>query len=196
VATTLDVVFTPDEKGAIAELAVAHAASKLHIGVFKPLTDGERYDLIFDLRPRLMRVQCKWATRHGDVVVIRCYSSRRTIDGVVSRAYSSDEIDAIAAFCLELDACYFIPFKLIAGQRNLQLRLGPTLNNQKRRIRWARDLEFATTLGGSGAVAQLGERPAGSREVTGSSPVGSTLMPPAYDVREASPDRSLHRGPT
>ena len=51
---------TTDQKGAIAELAIAHAAAVLGVGVFKPLTDGERYDLIFDLRPRLLRVQCKW----------------------------------------------------------------------------------------------------------------------------------------
>jgi hypothetical protein len=170
-------MFTTDEKGSIAELAIASAAAQLHIGVFKPLTDGERYDLIFDLRPRLVRVQCKWATRHGDVVIIRCYSARRTADGLITRRYSAEEIDAIAAYCLELEACYFIPFALMAGQRNLQLRLEPTLNNQRRRIRWASDCEFAATLPAQlGAVAQLGERPAGSREVTGSSPVGSTLF--------------------
>ena len=56
-------MLTPDEKGAIAELAIAHAASKLPIGVLKPLNDGERYDLVFDLRPSLLRVQCKWASK-------------------------------------------------------------------------------------------------------------------------------------
>jgi hypothetical protein len=169
-------VFTTDEKGTIAELAIAHAASKLHIGVLKPLTDGERYDLIFDLRPTLVRVQCKWATRHGDVVIIRCYSCRRTADGLVRRGYSADEIDAIAAYCLQLDTCYFIPFELLNGQRYVQLRITPTLNNQQRRIRWARDFEFATTLRALGAVAQLGERRRGTPKVTGSSPVGSTLF--------------------
>jgi hypothetical protein len=44
-------VLTTDQKGSIAELAIASAAAKLEIGVFKPLTEGERYDLIFDLRP-------------------------------------------------------------------------------------------------------------------------------------------------
>ena len=65
-------MLTTDQKGAVAESAVIHAAIKLGIGVFKPLTDGERYDLIFDLRPRLVRVQCKWAVRQGDVIVVRC----------------------------------------------------------------------------------------------------------------------------
>ncbi len=75
------------------------AATKLGIGVFKPLTDGERYDLIFDLRPRLVRVQCKWAGRRGDVVVVRCVSARRAADGLRHRPYTADEIDALAAYC-------------------------------------------------------------------------------------------------
>jgi hypothetical protein len=45
----------------------------------------------------------------------------------------------------------------------VQLRISPTKNNQERRIRWARDYEFAATLRRLGAVAQLGERAAGSR---------------------------------
>jgi hypothetical protein len=35
-------VLTTDQKGAAAELAIAHAAAELGIGVFKPLTDGAR----------------------------------------------------------------------------------------------------------------------------------------------------------
>ncbi len=167
-------MYSTDEKGAIAELAVAHAASTLQIGVFKALTDGERYDLIFDLRPTLIRLPRKWATLQGDVVVIRCYSCRRTATGLVSRAYSAAEIDAIAGYCLELDACYLIPVDRLGGHRVVQLRIGPPKNNQRRGIRWAPDYEFATTLRGLGAVAQLGERLAGSQKATGSSPVGST----------------------
>src|SRR6476661_1614748 len=50
---------TTDQKGAIAEACTAAEAIKHGIGVFRPLAD-ERYDLIFDLRPKLLRVQCKW----------------------------------------------------------------------------------------------------------------------------------------
>jgi hypothetical protein len=53
-------MLTTDQKGAIAELAIAHAALELGVGVSKPLGD-QRYDLIFDFGPRLARVQCKWA---------------------------------------------------------------------------------------------------------------------------------------
>ena len=54
--------FSTDQKGAIAESAIVHAAIKLGIGVFRPLSDGERYDLILDLGSKLVRVQCKWAS--------------------------------------------------------------------------------------------------------------------------------------
>jgi PD-(D/E)XK nuclease superfamily protein len=46
-------VLTTDQKGAAAEAAIAFAAIELGIGVSRPLGD-ERYDLIFDLRPRLV----------------------------------------------------------------------------------------------------------------------------------------------
>jgi hypothetical protein len=137
---------TTDQKGAIAELAIAHAAAVLGVGVFKPLTDGERYDLIFDLRPRLMRVQCKWASRLGDVVVIRCRSCRRRRAGLVHRRYSNSEIDAIAAYSRELDQCYFLPFDGLGGRATLQLRLKPSRNNQRMGVNWADDFSFNAKL--------------------------------------------------
>ena len=86
-----------DQKGAIAEAAIAYAAIKLGIGVLKPLTDGHRYDLVFDLRDRLERVQCKWAPLERGAVVVRSYSCRRTATGLRKRIYSTSEIDAVVA---------------------------------------------------------------------------------------------------
>jgi hypothetical protein len=57
-------MLTTDQKGAVAEQGIAFEAIKRGLGVFMPLCD-ERYDLILDLRPRLVRVQCKWAVRFG-----------------------------------------------------------------------------------------------------------------------------------
>ena len=69
------------------------------------------------------------------------------------------EIDAIAAYCAELDACYLLPLALSVGRAAVQLRLSPTRNNQRRRINWAKDYEFGATLTLSpGPIAQLGER--------------------------------------
>ena len=63
--------------------------------------------------------------------------------------------------------------ELLGGQATIQLRLRPTKNNQAEQIHWAKDYEFAATLGGPGAIAQLGERRLGMAEVAGSSPAGS-----------------------
>jgi PD-(D/E)XK endonuclease len=49
-----------DQKGALAELSIARDAIALGTGVYAPLGDGERCDLIFDLGERLERIQCKW----------------------------------------------------------------------------------------------------------------------------------------
>src|SRR5439155_25499849 len=72
-----------------AETAVIHEAIKLGIGVLKPVNDGLRYDLVLDIDEQLVRVQVKWAPRHGDVVVIRARSCRRTRTGLVHRPYTA-----------------------------------------------------------------------------------------------------------
>jgi hypothetical protein len=94
---------------------------------------------------------------------------------MLNRSYTSDEIDAVAAYCDELGRCFLIPIHRVDGLTTIQLRLVPAKNNQARRINWAKDFEFADTLGRYGAIAQLGERLAGSQKVAGSSPAGSTI---------------------
>ena len=166
---------TTDQKGAIAEAAIALEALKLGIEVYRPIAEGGRYDMILVVDGQLLRVQCKWATRYGEVVVVRCYSNRRARTGLVRRLYSSDEIDAFAAYCVELDRCFFMPIGLFPTQE-VRLRLSPARNNQRRGIRWADDFDFDATLGqNQGAIAQLGERLDGIQKVAGSSPAGSTL---------------------
>jgi hypothetical protein len=139
-------VLTTDQKGAIAELAIARIAAELGVGVFKPLTDGERYDLIFDFRPRLVRVQCKWARVTGDVLIVRCRSCRRARDGMLHRRYTADEIDAIAAYSPELQRGFYIPIDEVQGRSDLQLRLAPARNNQQVGITWASDFALEARL--------------------------------------------------
>jgi PD-(D/E)XK endonuclease len=116
-------VLTTDQKGAVAELKIAARAADLGIGVWGAYT-VERYDLIFDLRPTLLRVQCKWASRYGDVAVVRCYRNRRNRDGLLRQYYSAADIDAFAAYCPDTDECYLLPIDLCAGRTEVRLRLG------------------------------------------------------------------------
>jgi PD-(D/E)XK endonuclease len=170
-------MLTTDQKGAIAETEIALAAVKLGIGVFRPVVEGERYDMVFDLRPDLVRVQCKWAPVYRDVIVVRCYSARRNRAGLLRRRYHVGEVDAFAAYCPDTDRCYYLPIYRFYPRREIHLRVSPTRNNQRLGVTWADDFEFAATLAQpQGAIAQLGERCHGMAEVAGSSPAGSTLF--------------------
>jgi hypothetical protein len=139
-------VLTPSQKGSIAEAAIVAEAVRHGVGVYKPVNEGLRYDLIFDVGTQLVRVQCKWAIRRGDVVIVRCYSCRRTRNGLACRSYTADEIDAIAAYCDELRRCFFFEFGRLPRSSAIQFRLQPTANNQKAGVNWADSFDFAATL--------------------------------------------------
>jgi PD-(D/E)XK nuclease superfamily protein len=135
-------MLTTSQKGAVAETAIAYAATRLGIDVYRPVTDGGRCDLIFDLGPRLLRVQCKWASRYGDAVWIRCYSSRRTANGLTRRKYGPDEIDVIAAYCHDNGKCYLLPGSMSTVRSEVRLRLVPSRNNQVVGVHQASEYEF------------------------------------------------------
>jgi hypothetical protein len=138
-------MLTTNQKGLVAETAVIHECAKLGVPVARPL-DDQRYDLTLDLGEKLLRVQCKWAARVGNVVAIRTRTSRRGPEGHIHRSYRPQEIDAIAAFCAATGHCYLLPHALSVDRAMVQLRLKPTRNNQASGIRWASDYEFAAKL--------------------------------------------------
>ncbi len=159
---------SPSQKGAAAELAIAARAVELGAVVLRPMTEGVRYDLVFDIGGPLLRVQCKWAAVKNEVITIPTRTCRHTPrHGYRRTTYGRHEVDLIAAYCAELQQVYVLPIELAAGQTFFHLRLSPARNNQQRRVHWAVDYEL-------GAIAQLGERLHGMQEVAGSSPASST----------------------
>jgi PD-(D/E)XK endonuclease len=107
-------------------------------------------------------------TAEGDVIVIRARTCRFTPSrGHVWTTDDADDIDGVAAFCPEVDACFFIPIADIAGRGYLHLRFAPARNHHRWALQWPRHTGF-------GAIAQLGERLNGIQEVAGSSPASST----------------------
>lgn len=86
--------------------------------------------------------------------------------GYISTRYSASEIDALGVYCSDLDECFLVPIETFEGHGFLHLRLAPALNNQ--RVGCRMDAQYRL-----GAVAQMGERSAGSRKVRGSIPLSS-----------------------
>jgi PD-(D/E)XK endonuclease len=159
---------TPDQKGAIAEAEIAAAAIRAGVPVLRPLSEGHRYDLVFDVGSTLIRVQCKWGRKLGQVIAVQIAGYRLTTKGHIRTLYGADEIDAVAVYCDELDRCYLLPAGLVAEKHMLHLRLGTPRNGQRAALNWAAQYEL------SGAIAQLEERLRGTQEVAGSSPASST----------------------
>jgi len=93
-----------------------------------------------------VRVQCKWASCRGDVIVVPLYSTRRAADGLRRTYYSANDVDAFAAYAPGTGCCYYAEFAEIGAQQALNLRLGPTRNNQAIGVRWAKEYEFAARL--------------------------------------------------
>ena len=108
------------------------------------------------------------AARSG-AIRIRCCSSGRAGEGFWKRPYSAGEIDAIGAYCPHNGRCYDVPIERVGGRELISLRLAPARNNQAKGILAAAEHEL-------GAIAQLGERRAGSAEAGGSSPPSSTCL--------------------
>jgi hypothetical protein len=158
---------TPSQKGAIAEAEIAAAATRAGIVVLRPDTDGRRYDLVFDTGPHLLRVQCKYAIRKGDVIVVYTGTCRLTPSGYKRTTYTREQVDLVAVFCPDVDECFFIPIGEVEGKYVVHLRLAVARNNQKMGVTMADDYRL-------GAVAQLGERRHGMPEVRGSIPLSST----------------------
>jgi prevent-host-death family protein len=177
----------PNLKGNVAELKIAAEAAALGIDVLRPMTEHCRYDLVFELGGELKRVQCKTAPRHGEVVVVRFLSNRRGPSGYIRTKYTAEEIDAVAAYCPELDECFYIPIEVIEGTGTMHLRLGPARNGQRAGLNFAAEFRL-------GAVAQLGERRRGTPKATGSSPVSSTLVAIAPPVTLGAHEFRNHFG--
>jgi antitoxin (DNA-binding transcriptional repressor) of toxin-antitoxin stability system len=162
-------VLSTNEKGNIAEAAITLEAIKLGIDVLRPVGEHARYDLLFDMGSKLLRVQCKWGAldRLAGVICVRVGGSRHTPAGYVRSTYTGEEVDAIAVYCDELKEVFLVPINVVEGRSAIRLRIDPPRNSQRACINLAGEYRL-------GAIAQLGERPAGSREVVGSSPTSST----------------------
>ena len=85
----------PNLKGNVAELKIAAEAARLGIPVLRPMTEHERYDLVFELAGEFKRVQCKSARSKGrrgqGPFVTESPRPRR----LVRTKYTADEIDAV-----------------------------------------------------------------------------------------------------
>src|SRR3954454_559521 len=79
---------TPTEKGAIAEAVIAAEAIKAGVRVWRPVAEGGRADMAFEIAGCFVRIQCKAGSRRGNVIVVPTRTCRHTPHGYVRTTYS------------------------------------------------------------------------------------------------------------
>ena len=110
------------------------------------MCEGSRYDLMLDLEPAVLRVQCKMARSLPGALLVALRTSRCTPRGYVATTYTAEEVDVIATYSPELRRAFLLPINEVEDRSAVHLRLEPTANNQAHGIKWASAYEFASMI--------------------------------------------------
>ena len=130
--------------GNITELEVQTYMTKLDVLVSIPYGDRARYDQIWDVNGRLLRVQIKYAHEYNNGTIgITCSSGVKRNGKLVRLQYTPEEIDGIATFYK--GRVYYIPVSKIP-LKVMSLRFEKTLSNMKSLVNWASDYEVEKQL--------------------------------------------------
>jgi len=106
--------------------------------VLVPFGEGQPYDLVVHLGDGMfLRVQCKTAWPEGGCMIFNC---RSTDHGRGPQSYVGFA-DIFAVYFPPRMSVYLVPIDAVADTAG-RLRLEPTRNNQRRRIRFAADFEI------------------------------------------------------
>ena len=123
-------------KGNITELEVLTYITKLGYQVSIPFGDRERYDQIWDINGKLLKVQVKTSHSIDDEcngIKFSCRSGTRLTGKTIHRNYTKDEIDFFATF---YDGeCYVVPVEECSSDKTLRFK--PPKNGQIKGISFA-----------------------------------------------------------
>ncbi len=123
-------------KGAIAELHVCADLMKEGWHILLPYGENNRYDVVAEKDGRFLRVQVKYVTPRNGKLYVHCQSSNNwSVD-----PYTAAQIDVIAAFNPQDQRVYYVPAGKMCKSA-MALRLEPTKNGQKKKIRYAKDFD-------------------------------------------------------
>jgi hypothetical protein len=124
-------------RGNATEAAVLNAFVKADWHVWTPFGDGAACDLIADWRNRLIRVQCKSGWIREGCVIFNAYA---TDHGHGPGSYLG-RADVFGVALPDANDIFLIPVCEV-GMSKTSLRLKPTLNNQRKKVRLADPYRF------------------------------------------------------
>jgi PD-(D/E)XK endonuclease len=125
-------------------LAVMLALREIGYAVLVPFGENTRYDLVIDDGHTLSRVQCKTGRlRLGSIVFATCSrDAHHPKPKVIQRQYQG-QVDYFGVYCPQTGGTYLVPIEQVPTRRAAVLRVLPSRNRQRKKIRWAADYEIA-----------------------------------------------------
>jgi hypothetical protein len=130
----------PKDIGDRSTLAIILALREAGWKVLLPFGENTRYDLAIERDGELHRVQCKTGRLVNGAVVFRTSSSyyHHPHPKAPARHYQG-QVDYFAVFCVETGSVYLVPMADLSAMTAGSLRVEPTRNQQRNRIRWGAD---------------------------------------------------------
>jgi hypothetical protein len=133
--------------GDISEAKVLAAFVEAGYFVSIPFGENQLYDLVVEMDDcSLARVQIKTGRLREGAIIFNCYSSHAHRNGPSTRRYTG-QVEYFGVYCPETDDIYLIPVDDVPIKGCL--RVEPTRNNQRKKVRWASEFRLRTELGGN-----------------------------------------------
>jgi hypothetical protein len=130
----------PVDVGQRTEAAILAELVRRGYSVLLPFGTNQRYDLVLDLDGRFVRAQCKTGRLRKGVVLFSTKSVQANTRRIVVRDYKADA-DVFVVYCPDTRRLYCVPVEE-APTGYMYLRVEPTRNGQKHRVRWASNYEL------------------------------------------------------
>lgn len=123
-----------NQKGKITEIEVLSHILKMGYSVSIPFGDKDRYDQIWDINGKLLRIQVKTASPVDEEEGVIKFSCKSVSNGK-AHIYTKNDIDYFATYWK--GNVYLVPIEECSGQK--KLRFLPPKNGQVKGINWAKD---------------------------------------------------------
>jgi hypothetical protein len=125
--------------GNVTEAKILAALVEAGYIVCKPFGDGHKYDFVIDDGKALLRMQCKTGRLRNGCVEFNAYSIAGNSNG--KRQGYANLADVFGIYCPDNQEIYLVPVGQV-GVGGVLLRVQGTLNNQQKRVRWAKEYQL------------------------------------------------------
>lgn len=135
------------DKGNIGESRIIYEFVKRNIQVALPFGDNARYDQLAEFGGKINKIQVKYSGCNptGESVVLACASSTNHTTNKRRTTYESD-VDYMAFFVADWNACLLIPIETIGSHKTMCVRRMEPKNGQSKKVHYIDEFSFDKTI--------------------------------------------------